>query len=359
LLLQRYIFFTIARRFVAFTLVLTGVFAVVALMQVSRHNRDVSLSLILSRIHLLPLESLGFTFPISVLFATALTFGRMTADNEILAMRTGGIHPFRFFSPAIVFGLLLSALTIWLSGTVAPAAKAKGSALTKGDLRRLFDSLETSGRTEFESDFFSLSWRGVDEEGAVLEAVFHLNVPDHQEIHGHAERLKIRQAGDRLEFHGRGIRGMSTAGSERTSAEELEQSYPVDELFGGRDADNKALMTNRELRFRVLRDPLLGRRPGARNLLQYRIEHTRRLSFSLACAVFALVGAGAGLLFRLGSFVGAALVTLGAVASFYLLHLLTHHLAYERTLAPGLAAAVPGVVLGAVGLALRVRETRR
>src|SRR5208282_3096050 len=50
---------------------------------------------------------LGYTLPISCLITVILTFGHMSAENVILAMRASGIHLLRLLSPLVVVGITL------------------------------------------------------------------------------------------------------------------------------------------------------------------------------------------------------------------------------------------------------------
>lgn len=54
---------------------------------------------------------LQFTIPISVMAAVLLSFMRLSGDNEIIAIRSGGVSPYRLLPPVIVFGLFASLLT--------------------------------------------------------------------------------------------------------------------------------------------------------------------------------------------------------------------------------------------------------
>ena len=61
---------------------------------------------------------LSFSIPMSLLTATLLTFGRLSADNEITAMRACGISIFRIFVPAILLGVALTLLCININDTI-------------------------------------------------------------------------------------------------------------------------------------------------------------------------------------------------------------------------------------------------
>jgi lipopolysaccharide export system permease protein len=113
--------------FLPFTLsisVLTGVFLLGYLPQLANKviNQGVSLSAISQVfIYYIPIL-LGYTLPIACLVTVILTFGRMSAENEILAMRASGIYIRRLLAPMIVLGIILSLIVHILNDRVIPPA---------------------------------------------------------------------------------------------------------------------------------------------------------------------------------------------------------------------------------------------
>jgi lipopolysaccharide export system permease protein len=65
---------------------------------------------------------LGYTLPIAALSAVILTFGRMSSDNEILAMRASGISLRRLLVPLLALGLMFSFFLMVLNDQVIPRA---------------------------------------------------------------------------------------------------------------------------------------------------------------------------------------------------------------------------------------------
>jgi lipopolysaccharide export system permease protein len=59
-------------------------------------------------------NALVFAVPGTILFAVCMLYGRMSADNEIVALKALGIGPRVVMMPAFVIGFLLSLLTVWL-----------------------------------------------------------------------------------------------------------------------------------------------------------------------------------------------------------------------------------------------------
>ena len=69
-------------------------------------------------IKLLPyatLISLQFASPTALLFAVCSVYGRMAADNEFLAVKSSGVHPFRFLTPVFALALVLSPILVWVN----------------------------------------------------------------------------------------------------------------------------------------------------------------------------------------------------------------------------------------------------
>ena len=65
---------------------------------------------------------LGYTLPIACLVTVILTFGRMSAENEILAMRASGIYIRRLLTPLFLIGIVLSLIVHVLNDRVIPMA---------------------------------------------------------------------------------------------------------------------------------------------------------------------------------------------------------------------------------------------
>jgi lipopolysaccharide export system permease protein len=63
---------------------------------------------------------LPYTVPTSTLFTTCIVYGRLAADNEILALKAAGIHIIHVVWPAVFLGLVTSAATMYFYLDVIP-----------------------------------------------------------------------------------------------------------------------------------------------------------------------------------------------------------------------------------------------
>src|SRR5207253_6241849 len=65
-------------------------------------------------------STLPYTIPATTLFATCVVYGRLAADNEILALRAAGVNLMKVVTPALVLGTAMSVLTMGLYYRIIP-----------------------------------------------------------------------------------------------------------------------------------------------------------------------------------------------------------------------------------------------
>lgn len=83
-------------------------------------NKGVEVGTILRLVlYLLP-SILVLTVPMAVFLATVVTFGRLSADNELTAFKTGGFNLLRLSVPVAFFSVAAWALTSWLIISALP-----------------------------------------------------------------------------------------------------------------------------------------------------------------------------------------------------------------------------------------------
>lgn len=78
---------------------------------------------------------LALSVPMAVLVATLMAFGRLSADNEITALRALGLSPLRAMMPVLLVGALLAGGLMWFNDRVLPNANHRAAAL-RNDISR-------------------------------------------------------------------------------------------------------------------------------------------------------------------------------------------------------------------------------
>src|SRR4051794_15794870 len=116
-----------AEVFRAFALALLTITAVFVLLTVMTRAANAGLGPyeILRLIPYMIPSSLPYTVPVSLLFAATVVYGRLAADNEVIAVKTAGLSAMVLIWPSIILAAILSLALSELSATLIPeSAKA-------------------------------------------------------------------------------------------------------------------------------------------------------------------------------------------------------------------------------------------
>ena len=65
---------------------------------------------------------LVLSFPMAVLLSTLLTYGKLSSNSELLALRSLGINNYRIVAPAIALSILMTGLTFYFNDNLVPRA---------------------------------------------------------------------------------------------------------------------------------------------------------------------------------------------------------------------------------------------
>ena len=132
-ILRTYILRELIVPFILSLIVLTCVFLLGNLLQLANLviNKGIGLTTVGSVFLLYIPVLLGYTLPIACLVSVIFTFSRLSADNEILAMRAAGIHLWKLLLPMGVVGIVLSLLAVVLNERIIPMAHYEQRKLLK------------------------------------------------------------------------------------------------------------------------------------------------------------------------------------------------------------------------------------
>jgi len=92
-------------------------------------DKDLSVWVVLELIGLNLAWMLALSIPMSVLVATLMAFGRLSADFEITAIKSSGIHLFQIILPLLLVGLLVSAGMVEFNDKILPDLNKKARLL--------------------------------------------------------------------------------------------------------------------------------------------------------------------------------------------------------------------------------------
>ncbi|MBA7596703.1 hypothetical protein ES703_03687 [subsurface metagenome] len=107
--------------------------------------------------------------PMAVLVATLMSFGRMSHDNEITAMRTSGLSYASIIRPALIFGMLICLALIYFNNQVLPNANHKARLLSADINRKRPDLAIEVG--VFVDDLPSYGMMARDRDGTIFKDI--------------------------------------------------------------------------------------------------------------------------------------------------------------------------------------------
>jgi lipopolysaccharide export LptBFGC system permease protein LptF len=327
----------------------------------------------------------------SVLVAVLIGFGRLSVDNEILAMRTGGVNLMRLFVPVIIVACLISTVMIAANYSLVPNLMYKGTdlfyrlefqVLTTLEPGRFYDdlggkdvdlTLYYSERDPRTNDMIGVNMRLVGgleriagqkeekarsteavatrEEGAEAETVI---VASRGRIEAYPEQkaVQIRLFGGSLHPIARHRPTQNIV----LFFKELKRTLrpKIGRIEGGEYVKRPKEMTIGELH-KALKQPRI--REGDRN--KVRNQLAQRYSIPLACVAFVLIGMPLAIYIRpSGKSVGFA-VSFGLLFIYYLMLKWGTSLGEEGYRLATLAIFSPNILLGAVGCVLIRRSLKK
>ena len=327
-------------------------------------NHDVPVEYLVTFIaYILPF-SLIFTIPWGLLTAILLVFGRLSADNELIALRANGVSISRICIPLAAVAFLCTAVCFWLNVSVAPAAQEKLRStiydLATRNPMALFDSDQVIdqfpgrkiyvGKKEgnkleniivFEMNEDSLPVRVTYAPTGMLEA----DLPSKRILmHLYEARYQQRDEKDPLDL--RKIRdGINMA--EGTLPISLEELYDKEKKRPSRSA----------LSIQQLLDQL--KSESSRERSASRTEINKRFSFPFSCLAFALIGVPLGVTaHRRETSIGFAMGLIVAVG-YFLFVIIGDTLRSNPNVHPELLVWAPNVLFLILGAFLFRRLARQ
>jgi lipopolysaccharide export system permease protein len=401
----------ITRQVVASLLLTVAVFAFVVLLVNSLKEvlpmllgGHVPLSLVAKAVGLeLPFACV-YALPMGFITATLLVFGRFSADQELTAMRAGGVSLLALVTPVLLLSLLCCALSAWFNLEIGPRSRVELVHMRSDVLHAIANAEIPEGQMiNFTSEgdqyqlFIGKNHNGLLEDVSIyrMENATNWNVF----LHAPRGRLNPERARDQLVLdlsEARIVRVNGHGSGTIDGAGEMTYNFSMSGLTNHTFKPKISDMTFGQLR-RELRDlQAVHLTPGnvaapasasyLRNLNltvktnaspaqinamvreadrlrdaqigEVRVNMHRELSFSFACFGFTLVGIPLGIrVHRRETNIGVVLA-LGLVAVYYMFTMLGQSLSGRPEFHPDLIMWLPNFLFQGIGAALLWRANR-
>ena len=174
-ILQRMILWELTKVFVMSLVGITGILLMAGIIA-EASQQGLGPGQILAAIPLLMPSTLPYTIPATTLFATCVVYGRLSADNEILAIKSAGINAIKIVRPGLLLGLAMSAATMGLYYRIIPYTHHLLRAMIFNDAQELLYSLlKKHGEIKYSSFPYQMFVKGVKDKSGdrkLLEPIF-------------------------------------------------------------------------------------------------------------------------------------------------------------------------------------------
>jgi lipopolysaccharide export system permease protein len=310
-----------------------------------------------------------YGFPASSLLATLMTYGRLSTDSELVALRGCGISVLRLVLPAIVLCTIVTGLTFVFNELIVPAANYRAATT----LERALDD----ERPEFQEEniFYQEFQQYVEEDGdrkQRLARLFYAREFDGQEMQGLTildfSREGLNQiisaksaiwnfAQSTWDFFDGTIYVVSSDGSFRNIVTFAQQQIqlprtPLDLASRGRDYDEMNIKQSLDYL------ALLQQGGDESRIRKLRVRIQQKYSLPFVCVAFGLVGAALGTRSRRKGRATGFAISLVIIFGYYLLAVVTGSLAQNEILSPFMGAWLPNLFGLVAGGLLLVRASR-
>lgn len=307
-----------------------------------------------------------FSIPMSVLTTVLLQFGRMSFDGEVTAMKACGLSMWQIVSPVIILSILLSFLCVYLNSSVAPRSHfAQRRVLVDLGTEDPVTLLE-EGR--FVRDFPGLMIYVARKDGANVEDVVVYKMgPGGVERHVRAKTGKVSTDPEKkillIDLYDVRIEQPDREKPDDPSRTQYisAEHYPVELDLGqllddGRISKKRSDLTFLELiqNIRNIRKafPYLKPKDLLRQRMAMVVEFNERLTLSLSCFAFCLLGIPLGMKSRRKeSSIGIA-ISLAVVLVYYFFVILASSLVRQPNLRPDLIVWLPVLVAEVAGFVM-------
>ena len=159
-LITRYVFLELAKIFLVSSLAFVAMMLIVGIAEEAK-KQALGPEILIQLVPYIFPKALMFAMPATCLFSVCVVFGRMAADNELVAIKSMGLHQSVIVFPVLVVAFLLSLTAVWVNDVSFAWSYwgIKRVVLESSD-QILYGVLEDQG--SFKTNKFSIEVEGVE-----------------------------------------------------------------------------------------------------------------------------------------------------------------------------------------------------
>ncbi len=337
-------------------------------------NGQASLWVVLQAVGLLIPFVLVFALPMGMLTATLLFFGRLSADQELTAIRAGGVSLLALITPIILLSVFLAGCAAWLNLEVAPKCRVAFTTLRDRAAMTAGTLLEDQPMQIGDYTVYVKKIRNNKLEDI---SIIQLNEKMHRWFK--AENGKVERQTNQIVVTLFEAYGATQEGSRVQPIQVAEMPFTLDSTAKNSSAMKVSDMSFIQLRKKIqeldrassqaeplekidsaqLREKLKQLRTMRKDLaMPARVQMHRMVSFSFACIGFTLIGIPLGIRAHRKETSAGIAMALFLVLIYYSFIILGQSLDRHAELAPHLIVWLPNFIFQAVGAVLLWRANK-
>jgi lipopolysaccharide export LptBFGC system permease protein LptF len=325
--------------------------------------------------------SLTFTIPWAFLTAILLSFGRMSADNEVTALRMTGQSMWRICRPVFLLALMLASVCYYVNTTLSPAANRQ--------IKQMFFDLAVENPINLFQPgkvldklpgyrVYVESRKGEDKLRNLQIMMVEGTKP--KQIYLAKEATLVREPGEidfKLLLHGATVERVNEnaegqiEGLTSVSMGDTEILFPLEELKSKTQKVNASMKTTNELWTEIKsvqergqktetgKDAVTGLKMDRVQMSISRTELNKRYSFSLSCLIFCLVGIPLGVTAQRKETTLGFVLSLVTAILYFLFITIAEQLSDKPGNMPHLLMWTPNVLFAIIGIIMFWRLGRK
>lgn len=164
---NRYILWEISKLFVIALVAFTSMIILYGVMKELLRQGLGTMAILQLLPYVLPV-SLQYALPATLLFAVCSVYGRISADNELMAVMSVGVQPIQFITPTLIFGFIISLFAVWLNDVAYSWGKPGIRRVVTHSIEQVaYGYLKSQGAYTSDNGF-SIHVHGIGEDGREL-----------------------------------------------------------------------------------------------------------------------------------------------------------------------------------------------
>lgn len=293
-------------------------------------------------------QDMVFTFPMSVLLANLLVFGRMSKDSETIALRAGGINFYRILLPVIVFALMITGLSFFFNEMVVPTSNQNARNIKRYEIMKLVEPEASENSIMRVSDGAFAYARKVFEKSGRMEKVLLEYYDDNGNLSRRVSATSAQWDGRTWKFEGVVEQDYKSLGALASPTSMPELTIPAI-IEKPEDFARQSKKAN-EMSYAELKDRIITyERTKFMDTTEMRVELAMKTSLPFASFFFAIIGASFGLTnSRSGAFIGFG-VSMLIIFLYYVLMSVFTALGKSAYLPPLFAAWAQNIIFAFAG----------